>query len=183
MIEPMTSVPVAGIVGAVSVADRVRKAVEISGLSMRNLSLKAGLSDKYVQKLIERGSTRPDGAALSAIANVAGVSAAWLITGHGSPDEVNDADGRADSQRLDPDTDRLMELSSLPNWPALLEAAKARANDKNRHLPDWVWDAVGGASLRIVGTPEPVGVYELAVVHFENGWGRPREDGAKPAKS
>lgn len=134
---------------------------------------------------------RPDFQRFQRLADVAGVNASWLAYGvervvviddvRTPPDQASDANAHTDAPRNDPEADRLVELSSLPNWPALLEAAKARARDKNRNLPDWVWDAVASATLRIVGTPEPIGVYELAVVHFENGWGRPRDGAAVPS--
>lgn len=56
--------------------------------SARSLSKKAGMSEAYVRKLMEREPQRPDAAALAKIAVLTGVSPNWLIFGIGQPHDI-----------------------------------------------------------------------------------------------
>lgn len=106
---------------------------------MRELSLAAGLSEKYVQKLIERDATRPDAVKLAAVAREAGVSADWLIQGVGEPGggATNDATAAAE-------TELTLDRDGSPLERALGEAFSPAAGHLVRDLLA-VQHALGGA--------------------------------------
>jgi len=130
--------PAASTLAAVpTLAERMRQAIELSGLSARRLSLAAGLSQSHVGQLA-RGTTgkNPSYETLRAIAQAAKVSPRWLAEGIGTP-HGPDPDG-APSIPPRPST----TLADDPNWPELLAAARASAPG----IPAWVWVSVAGSS-------------------------------------
>jgi len=87
----------------------------------RSLSLKAGQSEGYIRKLLEREPVRPDVNALAKIAELARVNMDWFIFGRGAPDDV--APSAEESARGE--ASEALEL----------ERALGRAFDARRHLP------------------------------------------------
>lgn len=70
------------------IARRIQEEIDRQGLSARALSLKAGLSERHVGKILERGSGGgAEGSTLLKIAAALGVSVQWLMTGAGTPAE------------------------------------------------------------------------------------------------
>jgi transcriptional regulator with XRE-family HTH domain len=66
------------------IADRVRIARELSGLSARRVSHLAGLAPSHVA-LIERGGTDVSANTAASLAGVLGCSLDWLVRGVGRP--------------------------------------------------------------------------------------------------
>ncbi len=87
------------------------------------LSAAAKLSKNHIGQMLKGRVTKPDTETLTDIARVAGVSAAWLITGKGSPDDDDDAIGPTRSDDVRP------VFANLENWDAVV------ANDRAEH-PD-----------------------------------------------
>ncbi|MBA4506379.1 helix-turn-helix domain-containing protein, partial [Corynebacterium sanguinis] len=74
------AIHLAGIVPTFDLADRVRKAREVAGLTQDELGEKAGVGRATVAR-IERGKGSPRRASLIALAFATGVSLEWLETG------------------------------------------------------------------------------------------------------
>jgi len=145
--SPFARLRTAGTLGSVStLAERVRIALDRSGLSQRALSLRAGLSGSYVG-LVLRGTLgkRPGDEAVTALARAAGVSRRWLATGEGTPDSP-DIPLRQEVAPVPPPT-----FAELPDWPALRDAA--RAIDPG--VPGWTFEELGAARpvLDLPATP------------------------------
>lgn len=72
-----------------TVADRVRVVLQRSGWSQRELSRRAGLSEASIQWILKHPDRPTASDTLKAIADAAGVSAAWLLTGKGTSDSLD----------------------------------------------------------------------------------------------
>ena len=103
------------------IAQRIQARMEALGLSARSLSLKAGLSERHVGKILERGSGGgAEGNTLVKIASALGVSVAWLMTGAEDPQEIQVVpDGEAaPTQGARPGADdvvaEVLETSDVP---------------------------------------------------------------------
>ena len=70
-----------------ALADRLQRVLDLRGLTPYDLSKRAGLSQSQVRIWIDRKSERVSTEALRKVAAAAEVSALWLITGSGSPDD------------------------------------------------------------------------------------------------
>lgn len=92
------------------------------------LSLAAGLGRNHVAQILSGRVQDPDTATLEAIAATAGVSAAWLVVGTGSPDD----EAPTASQSPPPP----LRFGELPTWRELLASAKLR----HPNFPAWVWE-------------------------------------------
>ncbi len=138
---------------------RIRYAIKHSGLSPRGLALKAGLSAGYFPSLFRALAKDPQAsvetATVRAIAHAAGVSAAWLLTGKGSPDDHDETETVAPSTAHD----YVMrpQFQNLPEWPELL----ARAKEIDPGLPGWVWEMLARTSPILSAPPTPAMVAEL----------------------
>jgi len=97
---------------------RLEMLVERAGVSQRERSRRAGLTDVHVGQLMRRLKASPNASfetkTLQAIAGAAGVSAAWLLTGDGSPD--SDDATRAPSTTDDPEP----ILRNVPGWATVV---------------------------------------------------------------
>ena len=117
------------------------------------LSLAAGLSRNHIGQILAGRVEAPDLATLERIAQVAGVSSAWLATGSGSPTDATVAPPAG--QRLE-----VQRFAELPGWRDLLAGARAR----RPATPAWVWDRVA-RSFPLEGVPLTIG----AVIHAADG--------------
>ncbi len=168
---PVTNVPTSGKIETVKLSERVQFVVNRSGRSMRDLSLSLGKSEKYIQKLIERDSERPDALALTALAHATGVWPSWLITGLGprdvDPNAAPPIEERADAHE---NSGEFQPLSAHPEWSEALALAKMRAIEKGRAIPEALWQSL--ATLSVEGPVSAAALYDLAVVFHEHGLGR-----------
>lgn len=153
-----TLVASGGTTPPVSMEERLRLTVERSGLSARALCLKAGLSHGYLVHAFTKLKTDPNASfvntSIHALADAAGVSRAWLLSGVGSPDDVN---APAAFSHLGP-------FAELPDWPTLLEGAKAL----RPHVPAWVWERVATVPVFLSRAPTAgtvAGLAELVLAH------------------
>ena len=68
------------------IARRIQERMDSLELSARALLIRAGLSERHVGKILERGSGGgAEGNTLIKIASALGVSVAWLLTGEDEP--------------------------------------------------------------------------------------------------
>jgi len=77
----------------------IQRVLELRNLSPHELSKRAGLSSSQVRQWIDRRSERVSLEVLRKVAAAASVSALWLITGSGSPeddDALRDDDGASE---------------------------------------------------------------------------------------
>jgi hypothetical protein len=171
-----------------SVADRIQWVIDHLNISARELSRRAGLQETQVGVVIARYRRNPNAEVtvpvLNAIAKGGGVSAAWLITGRGSPTSDDDVQQHPDELVAEPragvrvsthEPGHRPVLSNLPNWPALLEAAQQQARDLNRSIPPWVWETLANTSAMLTGPLTGPALFDLAVIYDRHGLGRPRE--------
>jgi transcriptional regulator with XRE-family HTH domain len=77
------------------IAERLSEARGKSGLSARDLSLKAGLTQSVVGQIERRDVANPSATTLGSIARVLGVSVDWLLFGDevGAPGDVETKSG------------------------------------------------------------------------------------------
>lgn len=151
------------------VAERIRRMIETRGTTARALARAAGLSHSTVSAVLDKLDANPDARVeartLDKIAAALEVDAAWLRTGRG------EMDGNAST----PSPDIQSELRSsvarffnLPNWAALLRAAKALEPT----LPDWVWQRLAlAAPLALLRRLKAAG--ELTAVRLAAETGMP----------
>jgi transcriptional regulator with XRE-family HTH domain len=76
----MDTTKITGVVPTWTVADRLRKAREITGLDKQDFARKVGLSRETVRN-VETGRVEPRGVTLNAWAFATGVSVEWLAHG------------------------------------------------------------------------------------------------------
>jgi len=140
------------------IAERIRRMVETRGISERALAKTAGLSHSTVSALLAKLDANPDARfearTLDKIAAALEVDATWLRTGR----------GEMDSNASPPAPDLQSELRSsvarffnLPNWAALLRAARALEPT----IPEWVWQRLALAAPVLTAPPTPSSVAEL----------------------
>lgn len=126
------------------------------------LSLEAGLGGPHVGMIARGDITNVKTETIYAIARVARVSGAWLLTGKGSPDDV---DGHQAT-----DEDERPRWSEREDWPELLAAALLEEPS-----PAWVQEKVASMRYELRSEPRP---HTLAVILKwvrENEWEmRPR---------
>ena len=110
-----------------TIADRIRRLLEVRGITQRELARRAGLAATQVSTLLT-GLDRDPGAVqvstLQKIARGAECSYEWLATGI----ELADVEPALRARRF----------CDLPDWPALLKDAQ----DAEPTLPPWVWSRV-----------------------------------------
>lgn len=70
-------------------------------LSVRNVSLKAGLSDSMLQKFLKGSTESITLKSVEKIAEALGVDQRWLIFGEGTPDQASDLSKLFDQIRED----------------------------------------------------------------------------------
>jgi transcriptional regulator with XRE-family HTH domain len=141
------------------VAERIRRMIETRGTSARAVSAAAGLSHSTVSAVLDKLDANPDARVesrtLDKIATALAVDALWLRTGRG------EMDGGAQQKAPDIQSDMRASVArffNLPNWSALLRAARALEPT----LPDWVWGRLANAAPVLTAPPTPSSVAELA---------------------
>lgn len=139
-------------------------------MSMRALSLAAGLSPGHVEQIInKRQSPDVEVSTLDALARAANVNLDWLRTGKGEPGSYDGSapEGDADSDvrpRLERDTDDPegpRRFGDLPGWPE----AEAEARRVYDEIPGYAYEAAreqAGARWPRVVTAETVRAFALA---------------------
>lgn len=132
LIENSATHPVASWIVPAGLRERIELLVARAGGSQRELSRRSGLTEVHVGQILRRLKADPDASiestTLRAIAQGAGVSESWLLTGRGSPDD-------ADAPELAAST-RHPQIRDTPNILANVAMAK-------RIKPDWpeeVWE-------------------------------------------
>lgn len=119
-----------------TLAERLQKVWKESGLSQREISRRAGLTDVHFGLLLRRAKKKAEEASATAdstdaddtdvkaehqtlrkIAAAMGLSYEWLAMGHGAPDQL-----AHDAPSPDPSGTRPV-FGSLPNWRELRETA------------------------------------------------------------
>jgi transcriptional regulator with XRE-family HTH domain len=140
-------------------AERIRRLIETRGMSARSLSEAAGLSHSTVSSLLTKLDANPDARVeartLDKIAAALQVDATWLRTGRG------EMDSNASPQTPDIQADMrsgVARFLNLPNWTALLRAAKSLEPS----LPEWVWQRLATAAPVLTAPPTPSSLAELA---------------------
>lgn len=122
------------------IATRIQAEMDRQDLSARGLSLKAGLSERHVGKILERGSGGgAEGQTLLKIANALGVSVAWLMTGESPPAEL----------RMVPADDAAPVLGSSPD----AEALAAEVIEEHPALEPFVRMVLNSGSMRSLHFP------------------------------
>lgn len=119
MLNPThTTVFSAGSLGEMDgIAARIRQVLDARGWSAAELNRRAGLaSPTHVATILRRGGARAGGDTLGKIAQGAGVSERWLLTGEGSPDHDDDARGPTYGDDATP------VLENVENWPEVVKA-------------------------------------------------------------
>jgi transcriptional regulator with XRE-family HTH domain len=117
-----------------SIADRIRRVLEVREWSARKLSEESGLAGSQISTVLKRLDKDPEAIeveTVKAIAKGAKVAPDWLLTGRGDPEPGEDLPSENESFE-DP------RFANLSNWPAILQAAKIIAPE----LPAEVWDIV-----------------------------------------
>lgn len=151
-----------------TIAERIQWILDHRDMSQRGLSDKAGFSSKsQLGNTLRRLAARPESIEVEtvrAIAEGAGVSLEWLLTGRGMPDdpaELPQSEGRADYHVV-PDGEALSVpiLRNYPNWTELVESAKAL----DPKIPDWPYESLGQRSPFLTGPLHPAAVRDLARV-------------------
>ena len=121
---------------ATTIQDRMHYLCKAGGLSAEKLSLKAGLSKRFIRRII----TDPKRTSLSAeaaerLSYVTGISRSWIVSGVGSPDET-------DVPKLPPASHQPPTLEHTQEW---VDHAK-RAIEIDAKL-DWAIMGVGEEPL------------------------------------
>lgn len=99
------------------IAARIRQVLDERGWSAAELNRRAGLaSPTHVATILRRGGARAGGDTLGKIAQGAGVSERWLLTGEGSPDHDDDSRGPSYSDDATP------VLGNVENWADVVKA-------------------------------------------------------------
>ena len=131
--------------------------IETRGTSARALARTAGLSHSTVSAVLDKLDANPDARVeartLDKIAAALEVDATWLRTGRGEMD--NNAQQGPDLQAET--RSAVARFFNLPNWAALLRAARALEPT----LPDWVWQRLAVAAPVLIAPPSPPSVAEL----------------------
>lgn len=128
--------------------ERIRWILETRHLSQSALSLKAGLSRSHVDGIIEKFEANPDAEVqlntLKAIARAGEVSWKWLVTGIGSPTDLDDVDLAPTDTLARGSSPDLKVLRAPPRWCDLsnwtdlvVEAVKSLPD-----MEEWVWKKV-----------------------------------------
>lgn len=123
------------------------------------LSRAADLSETVVGMIHRGDQTNSKIDTIEAIARTAGVSAAWLAFGLGSPD--GDALGS------------VVRFRDIEGWGELLASAKALAESTGRAVPEWAWEAISMDAPSLTTAPSIADICELGVFYHQRGWGRP----------
>ena len=157
--EAMTNVPTAPSVQRMEpLAKRLQRCVQLSGLSQRALSIKAGIASNGIQKMLERQSERVSPDVLRKIAIAAGVSEVWLSTGRGSP---TSSEGHApeEAPQAHPDytTTSAPTWANFPGIDSLI--ATALANDAS--LAPWAAEKLKTLHPTILGPITPAVIGDL----------------------
>lgn len=123
-------------------------------------------SDAYVGMVIRGDIKMPGPDKLDAIARVAPVSLAWLITGKGSPDDINDGP-RLEREPQPTYSDGEAPFNfNLPNWNALALAALALPDAEG--LPVCFVEIIGYDNGLLTGPLKPEGVLKSAKFTQQN---------------
>lgn len=169
-----------------ALADRLQRVLDLRGLTPYDLSKRAGLSQSQVRIWIDRKSERVSTEALRKVAAAAEVSALWLITGSGSPDDDDGAredEGETGSESATPPSTAGIEehrapvelppgcLGDSPTYPARKKTARRLAPD----VPDeWVWDDLATVDTLFLGTKEPSAQVLADLARLIQKHGKPR---------
>lgn len=150
--------------GPMALADRLQRVLELRNLSPGELSKLAGLSSSQVRVWIDRRSERVAADVLRRVAGAAHVSARWLITGNGTPDDDDEtswSDGETTISPPSSASDEAHErteplppgcLGDSPTYEARKKTARRLASD----VPDeWVWDDLATVDTLFLGTRDP----------------------------
>lgn len=138
-----------------TVVDRISRLVELSGMSARELSLKAGLSHGAVSWMLRNPKNGVRESTIKAIASATGASAAWLLTGEGAPFASTDAvdepsgDDAVDAHR--PRSESPSTFGGFPNYAKIEKTARALAPE----VPDWAWEATARTHPLWIGKDPP----------------------------
>lgn len=166
-----------------ALADRLQRVLDLRGLTPYDLSKRAGLSQSQVRIWIDRKSERVSTEALRKVAAAAEVSALWLITGSGSPDddEAREEAGETSAGSAPPATASEEHrapvelppgcLGDSPTYPARKKTARRLAPD----VPDeWVWDDLATVDTLFLGTKEPSAQVLADLARLIQKHGKPR---------
>jgi hypothetical protein len=115
-----------------SVADRIKKALELRGMGQNSLDRALGKKQGYTSMLLGRDS-EPLLSGGSDIAKILGVRLEWLATGEGPMDSAEESPTPPTSSGP-----RAKTAKDLPGWAEALAAAVARW----RRIPASAWGAV-----------------------------------------
>ncbi len=138
-----------------TVVDRIRRLVQLSGTSARELSLKAGLSHGAVSWMLRNPKNGVRESTITALAKATGASAAWLLTGEGEP--FGEREGVDEPSRDDGLDDRPSSASApstfggFPNYAKIEKTARALAPE----VPDWAWEATARTHPLWIGKDAP----------------------------
>ena len=128
----------AKIPGMTGLRERLVSLVERAGGSQRELSRRAGLTEVHVGQIIRRLEKDPvariEQTTLDAIARGAGVSAAWLSHGVGTPDSTDASPPAPEDHR-----------PVLRNLAGYADAERL-AREEHPDWPEWVWEETARAS-------------------------------------
>lgn len=130
------------------IAQRIRDQIERQGLSARALSLRAGLSERHVGKLLERGAGNAEVETLMKIAQALGVNITWLLLGAGAPDAAEPAN----EEREGP------TMGRRPGFEESLDGARLM----RPHYPESLWQRVAAGEPLAVVPMSPQLVVEMA---------------------
>lgn len=132
-----------------SPADRIAQVLKDRGWSQRELARRAKYTTESqlgnTLRRIRENPGRVEVETMQRIADAAGVSLHWLLTGVEPGAAANEA-GSAP------------HLINLPNWPGLLAASRMLAPDYD----DWVWDEVGRSYPLTTAPVTPAMLVDLA---------------------
>jgi transcriptional regulator with XRE-family HTH domain len=141
--------------------ERIRKILQIRGMTPYDLSQRAGLSDGHVNTMLNRNTTRLSAETLTAIADAADVSLEWLVSGRGDP--------------LVRDPSLPPRFYNVPGYADLEPAAKAL----EPALPLWVWEMTARSRpwLSVPMTPRTIAdVAKFIASHCAPGAAKESED-------
>lgn len=143
----------------VGLRERIEFILKREGVSQRELSRRSGLTEVHVGQILRRLAQDEEAPVetktVSAIARGGKVSAAWLLSGRGSPDDHEEPEAQTPSTA--PEFVTRPQFQNLPDWPELLDRAKAL----DPELPPWVWELMARTSPILSAPPTPVMVAEL----------------------
>lgn len=137
-----------------AVAARIQQLLDENDWTPYELSKRAGLSDSHIGLVLKRGTSRTGAETLRRIAQGAGVSERWLMTGEGPKTPSAPSDVEVVPEESDP------RMRNRAGYDGHLSAAMAL---RPQH-PRYVWDALGNADPLLTVPLTPSLLADLADV-------------------